>query len=45
MILNFVFVNHNAVMAAVKIKKTFVNMNKGRGYAVVYWFEKEASVL
>ena len=36
MILNFVFVNRNAVTVAVNIKKTCVNMNKGRGYVVVY---------
>ena len=36
MILTFVFVNRNAVTVAVNIKKTCVNMNKGRGYVVVY---------
>ena len=35
MILTFVLVNHNAVTVAVNIKKTCVNMNKGRGYVVV----------
>ena len=40
MILTSVFVNCNAVTVAVKIKKTCVNMNKGRGYAVVYWSKK-----
>ena len=40
MILTFVFVNRNAVTVAVKIKKTGVNMNKGRGYVVVYWLKK-----
>ena len=36
MILTFVFVNRNAVTVAINIKKTCVNMNKGRGYVVVY---------
>ena len=36
MILTFVFVNRNAVTVAVKIKKMHVNMNKGRGYVVLY---------
>ena len=36
MILTFVFVNQNAVTVAVKIKKTCVDMNKGRDYVVVY---------
>ena len=36
MILTFVFVNRNAVTVDVNIKKTCVNMNKGRGYVVVY---------
>ena len=30
------FVERNAVMVAVKLKKMCVNMNKGRGYVVVY---------
>ena len=36
MILNFVFVERNAVMIAVKLKKMCVNVDKGRGYVVVY---------
>ena len=36
MILTFVFVERNAVTVAVKKKKIFVNVNKGRGYVVVY---------
>ena len=40
MILTFVLDNHNAVTVAVNIKKTCVNMNKGRGYVVVYWSKK-----
>ena len=36
MILTFVFVERNAVMIAVKLKKIFVNVDKGRGYVVVY---------
>ena len=36
MILTFVFDNRNAVTVAVNIKKMCVNMNKGRGYVVVY---------
>ena len=40
MILTFVFVDRNAVTVAVNIKKTCVNMNKGRGYVVVYWSKK-----
>ena len=36
MILTFVFVNRNAVTVAVNIKKTCVDMNKGRSYVVVY---------
>ena len=40
MILTFVLVNHNAVTVAVNIKKTCVNMNKGRGYVVVYQLKK-----
>ena len=40
MILMFVFVNRNSVTVAVNIKKTYVNMNKGRGYVVVYRSKK-----
>ena len=40
MILTFVFVNQNAVMVAVKIKKMCVNINNGRGYVVVYRSKK-----
>ena len=40
MILTFVFVNRNAVTVAVKIKKMCVNMNKGRGYVMVYHSKK-----
>ena len=40
MILIFVFVERNAVTVAVKLKKMCVNMNKGRGYVVVYWSKK-----
>ena len=40
MILTFVFVNCNAVTVAVNIKKMCVNMNKGRGYVVVYRSKK-----
>ena len=40
MILTFVFVNRNAVTVAVNIKKTCVNMKKGRGYVVEYWSKK-----
>ena len=40
MILTFVLVNCNAVTVAVKIKKMCVNMNKGRGYVVVYQSKK-----
>ena len=36
MLLTFVFVERNAVTVAVKLKKTCVNVNKGRGYVVVY---------
>ena len=36
MILTFVFVEGNAVTVAVKLKKVCVNVNKGRGYVVVY---------
>ena len=34
------FVNRNAETVAVQIKKTGVNMNKGRGYVVVYRSKK-----
>ena len=37
MILTLVFVERNAVNVAVKLKKMCVNVNKGRGYVVVYW--------
>ena len=37
MILTFVFIEHNAVTVAVKLKKMCVNVNKGGGYVVVYW--------
>ena len=40
MILTFVFINCNAVTVAVKLKKMCVNMNKGRGYVVVYRSKK-----
>ena len=40
MILTFVFVNRNTVAVAVKINKMCVNMNKGRGYVVVYRSKK-----
>ena len=40
MILTFVFNNRNAVTVAVNITKKCVNMNKGRGYVVVYWPKK-----
>ena len=36
MILTFVFVERNTVTVAVKLKKMCVNVNKGRGYVVVY---------
>ena len=36
MILTFVLVERNAVMIAIKLKKMCVNVNKGRGYVVVY---------
>ena len=36
MLLTFVFVERNAVTVAVKLKKMCVNVNKGRGYVVVY---------
>ena len=34
------FVDRNAVTVAVQIKKTCVNINKGRGYGVVYRSKK-----
>ena len=37
MILTFVFVERNAVMISVKLKKLCVNVDKGRGYVVVHW--------
>ena len=40
MIITFVFVERNAVTVAVKLKKMCVNMNKGRGYVVVYRSKK-----
>ena len=36
MILTFVFVERKSVTVAVKLKKNCVNVNKGRGYVVVY---------
>ena len=36
MLLNFGLVELNAVTVAVKLKKMCVNVNKGRGYVVVY---------
>ena len=36
MILTFVFFERNAVTVVVKLKKMCVNVNKGRGYVVVY---------
>ena len=36
MILTFVFVERKAVTIAVKLKKMCVNVDKGRGYIVVY---------
>ena len=36
MILTFVLVERNAVMIVVKLKKMCVNVDKGRGYVVVY---------
>ena len=41
MILTFVFVERNAVTVAVKSKKMCVNMNKGRGYVMVYRSKKK----
>ena len=40
MILTFVFVERNTETVAVKLNKRYVNVNKGRGYAVVYWSKK-----
>ena len=40
MILTFVFVNCNTVTVAVKLKKMCVNVNKVRGYVVVYRSKK-----
>ena len=40
MILTYVFVESNAVTVAVKLKKMCVNVNKGRGYVVVYRSKK-----
>ena len=40
MILTFLFVDRNAVTVAVKIKKMCFQMNKGRGYGVVYQSKK-----
>ena len=37
MILTFVFVNCNTVTVAINIKKTCVDMYKGRGYVVACW--------
>ena len=42
MLLTFMFVERNAVTIAVKLKKMCVNVNKGRGYVVVYRSKKEA---
>ena len=36
MILTFVFIELNGVTIAVKLKKMCVNVDKGRGYVVVY---------
>ena len=36
MILTFVFVERNTETVAVKLNKRYVNVNKGRGYVVVY---------
>ena len=41
MILTFAFNNINAVTVAVNIKKKCVNMNKGRGYVLVYGPKKK----
>ena len=40
MIITFVSVEHNAVTVAIKLKKMCVNMNKGRGYVMVYRSKK-----
>ena len=40
MIITFVLVHRNAVTVDVNIKKTCVNMYKGRGYVVVYRSKK-----
>ena len=40
MILTFVFVNRNTITVAVNLKKMWVNMNKVRGYVVVYRLKK-----
>ena len=40
MIITFVFVNHKAETVAVQKKTTCVNMNKGRGYVMVYRSKK-----
>ena len=40
MILTFVFDHRNAVTVAVNITKKCVNMNKGRGFVVVYRSKK-----
>ena len=40
MILTFVFVERNAETVAVKLKKMCVDVNKGRGYVVVYRSKK-----
>ena len=34
------FINRNAETVAVQIKRTSVNMNKGRGYVMVYRSKK-----
>ena len=36
MIITFVFVERNTVTIAVKLKKMCVNVDKGRGYVVLY---------
>ena len=36
MILTFLFVEGNVVIIAVKLKKMCVNVEKGRGYVVLY---------
>ena len=40
MLLTFVFVERNAVTVVVKLKKMCVNINKGRGYVMVYRSKK-----